>query len=96
MIVLEDGAYAVQGPVTLDTVQSVLDEGERLFTGAEILVDLSGVTETDSSAVSLLLEWSRRAAARGQQIAFRRMGSSLRTLAELYGVAALIPEAAGH
>ena len=93
MIVSEQGAYAVRGPVTLDTVQSVLEEGERLFSGTEVLVDLAGVTEADSSAVSLLLEWSRRAAARGQRIAFRGMGSSLRTLAELYGVAGLIPEA---
>ena len=57
MIAVSDGSACVSGPVTLANVNAVLDEGRRTLTASEVTVDLSGVTEVDSTCVSLLLEW---------------------------------------
>jgi phospholipid transport system transporter-binding protein len=93
MIEFSDGRYRVQGPVTLATVQMLLEEGERRFDGPEIHVDLAGVTEADSSAVALLLTWSRDAASRRRRISFENLTENLRTLVTLYEVGDLLPGA---
>ena len=55
------------------------------------LVDLAGVTEVDSSAVSLLLEWRRQV--KGAALRFANLPPALKSLADLYGVAFdLIPQ----
>ncbi len=82
------------GPVTLDNVLEFLAEGERLFKQPQVLVDFSRVTEADSSALSLMLEWTRRARARGDSIAFANLGEAISSLIDLYGIAELIPLAA--
>jgi phospholipid transport system transporter-binding protein len=93
MIRREGALFVVEGPVTVANVEAVLAEGERVFEGAEVEVDLAHVAEVDSSAVSLLLEWSRRAVHRGQRLSFRNPPANLRTLASLYGVSELVPVA---
>lgn len=90
MIRRDGELFVLEGPVTMANVQAVLAEGERAFDGAEVQVDLAGVTEVDSSAVSLLLEWSRQAARKGQRLAFRNPTANLRSLAALYGVSDLV------
>jgi phospholipid transport system transporter-binding protein len=93
MIEFSDGRYRVQGPVTLATVEALLEEGERRFDGREIHVDLAGVTEADSSAVALLLAWARDAGTRGRRISFENLNENLRTLITLYEVGDLLPGA---
>lgn len=83
----------MEGPVTMANVEAVLAEGERMFDGPEVQVDLAGVTEVDSSAVSLLLEWSRQAARKGSRLTFRNPTANLKSLAALYGVSNLVPVA---
>ena len=47
------------GTLALETATSALD-GSRAWLGPDIdMIDLSGVDNTDSSAVALLLEWQR-------------------------------------
>jgi phospholipid transport system transporter-binding protein len=71
-------------------VTGVLAEGAGLFQGSDVLVDLSGVTEVDSSAVSLLLEWRRQAFAAKRRIVYVNLPSNLKSLAVLYGVSDLL------
>jgi phospholipid transport system transporter-binding protein len=73
------------------TVQAALAEGRRLFDGPQVKVDLSRITEVDSSAVSLLLEWTRAAARGGWTVQYLRFNRNLKSLAVLYGVSDLIP-----
>jgi phospholipid transport system transporter-binding protein len=94
MIIRNGDRYLIQGPVTLENVNAMLDEVERSLDGARVVVDLSGVTEVDSSAVSLLLEWTRRVRSRSGEIEFTGVGKNLLSLTDLYGVAALIRIAA--
>ena len=84
------GRCVLQGPVTMANVTRVLEESARVFQGPEVTVDLSGVTEVDSAAVSLLLEWRRAAAAVNRRIEYTNVPANLRSLADLYGVAGLI------
>ena len=93
MIACSDGRCTLQGPVTAKNVVSLLAQGAERFTGPRVMVDLAGVTEVDSSALSLLLEWRREAARNGREISYHNLPASLRSLADLYGVTELLGEA---
>lgn len=93
MIRSDGGSLRVEGPITFANVEAVLSEGLRSFDGPQVRVDLAGVTEVDSSALSMLLEWVRQAASKGQRIDFVNLPPNLTSLARLYGVTELIPAA---
>jgi len=86
----DDGRCTVQGPLTMSNVTAVLEESERVFQAPHLVVDLSGVTEVDSAALSLLLEWRRRAASAKRSIEYVNLPANLNTLAGLYGVSGLL------
>jgi phospholipid transport system transporter-binding protein len=94
MISRQGNRYRIEGAVTLAGVSALLEEGSRSFEGDRIVVDLSGVTEADSSAISVMLEWTRRMHALNRKIFFANLGESLVSIANLYGVTDLIPVAA--
>jgi len=93
MIVKQGNRYLIEGEVTLDTVGALIAEGAA-FDGDRVIVDLARVTRVDSSGLSLLLEWTRQFNGSGRPIAFANLSQSLQSLADLYGVADLIPLAA--
>ena len=80
----------MHGPITINNATEVLAESATRFTGNNVVVDLAGVTEVDSAAVSLLLEWRRAAKRANRHIEFVNLPQSLRSLADLYGVSDLI------
>jgi phospholipid transport system transporter-binding protein len=90
MIACDGDRCTVQGPMNLDNAVTLLEQGNGLFTAQQIALDLAAVTEVDSSALSLLLEWRREAARNGRTIRYLNLPANLRSLAELYGVAELI------
>lgn len=55
-----------------------------------LTIDLGQVQESDSTALSLLLEWQRGAKARGWQVRYVGLPANLRSLAEVYGVLELL------
>lgn len=90
MIACDNGRCRLQGSVTLSNATEVLAEGNRLFTADEVTLDLSEMTEVDSTAVSLLLEWRRAARRANRRIAFVNLPENLKSLAALYGVTDLV------
>lgn len=90
MISCEGGRCRVSGPLTIRNAAAVLEEGARLFTSDGLAVDLAEVTEVDSAAVSLLLEWRRAAQRRHHRIEFVNLPDNLKSLARLYGVTELL------
>jgi len=92
MIECNGDRCTVQGPINLDSVVSLLAEGNSLFTAPQVTVDLAAVTEVDSSALSLLLEWRREAGRNGREIRYLNLPANLKSLAELYGVTELLGE----
>lgn len=62
--------------------------------GSSVTVDGSALQQFDSSAVSVLLEFSREAQASGHPVRFAGLPTKLQTLAALYGVSDLLPQTA--
>ena len=85
-----DGRAALAGPVTLANVNAVLDEGSQVFKAANVTVDLAGVTDVDSTAVSVLLEWRRAAARDKRVIGYVNYPENLKSLIKLYGISELL------
>ncbi len=89
----DGGRLRVSGPITLVTAAELAAAADRHLNG-DVVVDLSGVTEVDSSALSFIFEWRRAAQRRQCKVSFCNLPASLASLAELYGVTDLIPAAA--
>lgn len=94
MIALQGGdggdRAALSGPVTLANVNTVLEDGNRAFKAPALTLDLAGVTEVDSTAVSVLLEWRRAALRDKRKIDYVNYPANLKSLIQLYGVAELL------
>ncbi|MBM3374094.1 MAG: STAS domain-containing protein [Betaproteobacteria bacterium] len=90
MIECQDGRCRLTGAVNLENVIALREQGLSLFTAAETELDLSGVTEVDSTALSLLFEWRRAALAANRRIRYVNLPENLSSLARLYGVTELV------
>ena len=86
-IVATDGGWRLEGALTLDDVPAALEAGDSAWgelSSAE--VDLSGLTEVDSSAIAALLHWVRNGDATGRSLRFVNWPEGLASLARVYGV----------
>ena len=83
--------FELKGSVTMDNARAIMEEGQALFNHEDVKVDLAGVDEVDSSAVSILLQWMREAKLRNQPILFFNLPANLKSLIALYGVDEMIP-----
>jgi phospholipid transport system transporter-binding protein len=90
MVLREGGELRVEGAVTIVTVVGMVARGAALFNHDNQVVDLGGVTEVDSSAVSMLLEWQREGKRHGRRMRFTNTPPKLQSLVRLYGVADLV------
>ena len=85
---------ALEGPLSFESLPGVLEKSEAYCARPELpdrlTIDFAAVTEVDSSAVALLLEWRREAARLGKGLSFVNLPANLLALAELYGVSGLI------
>ncbi len=97
MIALDgaSGRAMLSGPLTRANVNAVLEEGGRVFKLPALTLDLAGVTEVDSTAVSLLLEWRRAAQREKRKLDFVNYPANLKSLIQLYGVSELLAERKG-
>jgi phospholipid transport system transporter-binding protein len=91
MITRDGDRYVLRGPVTMGNAVIILEQSKGLFEGDAVRVDLSGVTEVDSSAVSLLLQWLRDGIREKRRVVFCGVPKDIVSLADLYGVRELIP-----
>jgi phospholipid transport system transporter-binding protein len=81
----------VEGAVTLDTVPALAGEIDPHLAAGATVVDFGGVTDIDSSAVALVLEWRRQAERRSVRLRLANAPEALQNLAKLYGVLELLP-----
>jgi len=89
MLTREGETLKVVGPINIDSAAALLTQSKNMLSGVNV-VDLAAVTEIDSAAVSLLLEWRRQS--KNTTLRFANLPAALKSLAELYGVADLIPQ----
>jgi phospholipid transport system transporter-binding protein len=86
----------LSGPVTLANVTGLLEEARAPLAEGVRAVDLGEVTELDSSLLAVLLAWLREAKGGGRELSFAHLPQDLVTLAQLYGVAQLLPQDPQH
>lgn len=91
MIELTEDALLLSGRLTMSTVPALYESGLKVLSEKDFQVDMSRVETVDSAAVSMLLGWSRAAQARQGALRVTGIPASLLTLANLYGVADMLP-----
>ncbi|HET9701884.1 MAG TPA: STAS domain-containing protein [Burkholderiales bacterium] len=91
MVSRDGDIIRVSGPVTIDNVTAVIEAGRQAISGSDPVVDLSGLENVDSAAISMMLEWMRDAARGGRRVRFANLPENLRTLAKVYGVLDVLP-----
>lgn len=84
-----ENRWEIAGDISMDNANALLMESGRLVI-LNTLVDFAKVTEIDTAAISLMLEWRRRAIAENQSLQFVNLPANLQSLAQLYGVTELI------
>lgn len=83
--------YQIVTPMTYATAAAVFALGKKLLAEGEVVFDLAGVTQADSAALSVLLGWQRAAGV--GRVRLVNLPASVVSLAELYGVTAMLSEA---
>ncbi|MGM0783432.1 MAG: STAS domain-containing protein [Pseudomonadota bacterium] len=91
----DTGVLCVSGDVDFDVAARLARAGsdwlEKQSADASVTLDLSGVERVSSAALSVLLEWTRRARASGITIQRVRLSSALTSLTRVAGLDALLP-----
>lgn len=83
--------YQPAAELTIATARGALAAGMQAIDGGQQVFDFSGVAAIDSAAVAILLAWQRAARGKALTLSFINVPSKLQSLAELYGVAGLLP-----
>ena len=83
--------WHVSGDVLMDNANLILGQSDAFAMNGEIEIDFTDVNNVDTAALSLMLEWQRRAVAANCKIKFANLPANLTSLADLYGVEDFIP-----
>ena len=94
MIRREGEVLVIDGALTLDTVPGLISAAEEHFRQGVDVIDFAAVTEVDSAAVALALEWVRQAESANVALRLMNLPISMQNLAKLYGVSELLQPAA--
>ena len=85
-----DNRWNLNGDVVIGTVKSILTNSESLPINQDTVIDFKQVTDIDTTAISLILEWKRRAIKENQVLNIINLPANLNSLVQLYGVEDLI------
>lgn len=89
-ITQNENSWEISGEILMENANQLLEKSKSLTLNGNDIVDFKQVVDLDTSAVSLMLEWQRRAIAESKQLTFVNLPDSLKSLVTLYGVEALI------
>lgn len=80
---LGDGKFAVSGEMSFDTAEKMLKSSESAFEEhAQLEIDLSAITMSDSAGLALLLEWITWANHSVREIRFTGMPEKILAIAK--------------
>lgn len=95
MIEQHSDGLRVTGPMRIANASALLEAGRGFLRSAggarQIVVDLSSVEETDSSALSVVFGWLRTAQKLGMTLRIAHPPASMLSQAALYGVSDSLP-----
>ena len=97
MIEQNGSGLRVSGSMLIADAPALLTAGRGFLRtlptgGDEVVFDLAAVTEADSSAVAVMLDWVRNAGLSRSTPKFAHIPVGVRSLMELYGVTDLLPQ----
>lgn len=85
--VAEHGVVKIEGVLDLNTVKTLKKQTIGLFNGvSEIQFDLSAISQSNSAALALMLEWLKIAQKNHVSLSFSNFPEHLRQLASVYGI----------
>ena len=87
----QENQWHVSGEVLMDNANLILSQSHDFLMTNPIEIDFSAVTDVDTGALSLMMEWQRRAIASDSKVTFANLPPNLISLATLYGVTDFIP-----
>jgi len=91
MIQIVGDCVEVSGAMTLPDASDLLADGCAALAGADLVFDLAGVTDVDSSAIAVIFGWLREAQKQGRTIRIAHPPEDLLNLAAVYDVAGMLP-----
>ena len=89
-ITQSDNHWKLNGDVVIGTAKTILTDSEALAINNNTVIDFEQVEDIDTTAVSLILEWKRRAIKANQTLKFINLPINLTSLVQLYDVEDLI------
>lgn len=89
-IIQSGSGWDLSGEVVINTASDLLEASKLLSLGPDTKIDFSEVTGIDTSTISLIFEWKRRALKENQSIKFVNLPANLNSLTQLYGVNEMI------
>lgn len=91
LVELGEGRFGVRGDLDFTTVGALLSDGVAAFTGCrEVVLDLQGVSRSNSAGLALLLEWLDHGRAQGFELRFVNLPDSLVSIARMSNVNTLL------
>jgi phospholipid transport system transporter-binding protein len=89
--VLKDQRSRVTGVLDFETVTDLLTSGSAaIANGDAAVIDLSGVTSSDSAGLALLIEWLSVAHEAGRKLRYENVSAQIKQLAGLSDVDELL------
>jgi phospholipid transport system transporter-binding protein len=85
-----DNRWQLSGDVMVRTAKAILTASQDLSIASYTVIDFAKVSDIDTAALSLILEWKRRAQTESKTLSFVNLPANLNSLAALYGVSDLI------
>ena len=88
---LGQGKFSLSGAMNFDTAEEILVESEEPFEEhTQLEIDLSGVTDSDSAGLALLLEWVTWANHSVREISFTGIPERIEAIAKTTEVEPLL------
>lgn len=85
-----DNRWQLSGDVVIGTAKTILTASQGFAIASDTKVDFAQAADIDTTALSLILEWKRRAQTENKTLSFINLPANLSSLAALYGVNDLI------
>lgn len=89
-IVQEENRWQLSGDLIINNITQVLNASKKLSLRSPAQLDFAKVGDVDTSAVSLILEFKRRANTEGVDLSLVNVPDNLSSLMQLYGVDSFI------
>ena len=91
-----DDRLVVEGELDFTTVVRLFDDVQPLLgAGADIRIDLQGITRSDSAGLALLIEWMRAAQRLGKPIQYLNIPPQMLAIARVSGLDQVLPLSRG-